>query len=101
MATLEWRSETNDMAVQQFDVAAKKLGVDPNLASRLCRPDRAMIVSVPTRMDDGRVHVFIGYRVTFAGSFIGAAYGFVAGYVSGLFVAWVYNAIVVRRSAAR
>ena len=63
MATLEWRSETNDMAVQQFDVAAKKLGVDPNLASRLRRPDRAMIVSVPTRMDDGRVHVFTGYRV--------------------------------------
>jgi glutamate dehydrogenase (NAD(P)+) len=63
MATLEWRSETNEMAVQQFDVAAGKLGVDPNLASRLRRPDRAMIVSVPTRMDDGRVHVFTGYRV--------------------------------------
>ncbi|MGZ8434275.1 MAG: Glu/Leu/Phe/Val family dehydrogenase, partial [Candidatus Binatia bacterium] len=63
MATLEWRSETNEMAVQQFDVAAKKLGVDPNLANRLRRPDRAMIVSVPTRMDDGTVHVFTGYRV--------------------------------------
>ncbi len=63
MATLEWRSETNEMAVRQFDVAANKLGIDPNLASRLRRPDRAMIVSVPTRMDDGRVHVFTGYRV--------------------------------------
>jgi glutamate dehydrogenase (NAD(P)+) len=63
MATQEWRSETNEMAVEQFDVAANKLGVDPNLASRLRRPDRAMIVSVPTRMDDGRVHVFTGYRV--------------------------------------
>ena len=63
MATLEWRSETNEMAVQQFDVAANKLGIDLNLASRLRRPDRAMIVSVPTRMDDGRVHVFTGYRV--------------------------------------
>jgi len=63
MATLEWRSETNEMAVQQFDVAANKLGIDANLASRLRRPDRAMIVSVPTRMDDGRVHVFTGYRV--------------------------------------
>jgi glutamate dehydrogenase (NAD(P)+) len=63
MATLEWRSETNEMAVQQFDIAADKLGVDPNLASRLRRPDRAMIVSVPTRMDNGRVHVFTGYRV--------------------------------------
>ena len=63
MATDEWRSATSEMAVQQFDVAANKLGVDPNLAARLRRPDRAMIVSVPTRMDDGRVHVFTGYRV--------------------------------------
>jgi glutamate dehydrogenase (NAD(P)+) len=63
MATDEWRSATSEMAIQQFDVAANKLGVDPNLAVRLRRPDRAMIVSVPTRMDDGRVHAFTGYRV--------------------------------------
>ena len=63
MAIDEWRSATSEMAIQQFDVAANKLGVDPNLAVRLRRPDRAMIVSVPTRMDDGRVHVFTGYRV--------------------------------------
>jgi glutamate dehydrogenase (NAD(P)+) len=63
MAITEWRNETSDMAVQQFDVAAAKLGLDPNLAVRLRRPDRAMVVSVPTRMDDGRVNVFTGYRV--------------------------------------
>jgi glutamate dehydrogenase (NAD(P)+) len=63
MPTDEWRSATSEMAIEQFDVAANKLGVDPNLAARLRRPDRAMIVSVPTRMDDGRVHVFTGYRV--------------------------------------
>ena len=63
MAADEWHSATSDMAIQQFDIAANKLGVDPNLAVRLRRPDRAMIVSVPTRMDDGRVHVFTGYRV--------------------------------------
>jgi glutamate dehydrogenase (NAD(P)+) len=59
----EWHSETSEMAVRQFDIAADKLAIDPNVASRLRRPDRAMIVSVPTRMDDGRVHVFTGYRV--------------------------------------
>jgi glutamate dehydrogenase (NAD(P)+) len=59
----EWHSTTSDMAVRQFDVAANKLGIDPNVAARLRRPDRAMIVSVPTRMDDGRVQVFTGYRV--------------------------------------
>jgi len=63
MAADEWHSATSDMAIQQFDIAANKLGVDPNLAARLRRPDRALIVSVPTRMDDGHVQVFTGYRV--------------------------------------
>jgi glutamate dehydrogenase (NAD(P)+) len=63
MSTLEWRNETSEMAVQQFEVAAAKLNLDPNLAARLRRPDRALLVSVPTRMDDGSVHVFTGYRV--------------------------------------
>jgi glutamate dehydrogenase (NAD(P)+) len=63
MATEEWRSATSEMAVQQFDIAAAKLVIDPNVAGRLRRADRAMIVSVPTQMDDGHVHVFTGYRV--------------------------------------
>jgi glutamate dehydrogenase (NAD(P)+) len=63
MSADEWHSATSDMAIQQFDVAANKLAIDPNLAGRLRRPERALIVSVPTRMDDGRVHVFTGYRV--------------------------------------
>jgi hypothetical protein len=37
---------------------------------------------------------FIGYSVTFTGSFIGAAYAFVLGYLSGLFIGWIYNAVV-------
>ncbi len=63
MAGEEWHSATSDMAIQQFDIAADKLVIDPNIAARLRRPERAMIVSVPTRMDDGHVHVFSGYRV--------------------------------------
>jgi glutamate dehydrogenase (NAD(P)+) len=63
MATIEWRSPANEMAVRQFEIAAAQLGLDPNVAARLRRPDRALIVSVPTRMDDGSVHVFTGYRV--------------------------------------
>lgn len=34
---------------------------------------------------------FIGYRVTFAGSFVGFAYGFFIGFVIGYFVALIYN----------
>ncbi len=63
MATVEWRSPASEMAVQQLEAAAAKLNLDPNVAARLRRPDRALVVSVPTRMDDGRVHVFTGYRV--------------------------------------
>ncbi|MGH7831828.1 MAG: Glu/Leu/Phe/Val family dehydrogenase, partial [Candidatus Binatia bacterium] len=63
MATIEWHSPASDMAVQQFDLVAEKLKLDKNVASRLRRPDRALIVSVPTRMDNGSVHVFTGYRV--------------------------------------
>ena len=63
MATVEWWNPTYEMAVRQFDLAATKLSVDENVAARLRRPDRALTVSVPTRMDDGSVHVFTGYRV--------------------------------------
>lgn len=63
MATVEWRSPASEMAVRQFDLAAERLNLDSNVAGRLRRPDRALIVSVPTRMDDGSVHVFTGYRV--------------------------------------
>jgi hypothetical protein len=40
---------------------------------------------------------FLGYRVTFAGSFIGFAYGFVGGFVVGYFMASVYNRVAARR----
>lgn len=40
----------------------------------------------------------IGYSVSFVGSLIGAAYLFVIGYLSGLFVALVYNWVISFRS---
>ena len=63
MSPGEWQCPASELAMKQFDVASAKLKLDPNVAARLRRPGRAMIVSVPTRMDDGRVHVFTGYRV--------------------------------------
>jgi glutamate dehydrogenase (NAD(P)+) len=63
MATVEWRSPASEMAVKQFEIVAERLNLDKNIAGRLKRPDRALIVSVPTRIDDGSVHVFTGYRV--------------------------------------
>ena len=47
----------------QFDQAAHYLKLDPGLAQVLRTPKRQMVVSVPTKMDDGSVKVFEGYRV--------------------------------------
>jgi hypothetical protein len=44
---------------------------------------------------------FIGYRVTFGGSLIGAAYGFVCGFVVGASVAKMYNWLVNLKEGRR
>lgn len=63
MASLESDSPAYTMAVNQFEIAAKRLNLDRDVIARLRNPDRAYIVSVPARMDDGSVRVFSGYRV--------------------------------------
>jgi hypothetical protein len=40
---------------------------------------------------------FIGYRVTFLGSLIGAAYGFALGTICGSLIGWIYNRIAAFR----
>jgi len=50
-------------AVKQLDKAAAVMNLDPNILERLHTPKRALIVSVPVRMDDGHIKVFEGYRV--------------------------------------
>jgi glutamate dehydrogenase (NAD(P)+) len=51
------------ISLLQFDQAADHLKLDSGLREVLRTPKRQMIVSVPTRMDDGSVKVFEGYRV--------------------------------------
>lgn len=50
-------------ALHQLDTVASRLNLDPNIHERLRYPRRALVVSVPIQMDDGRTEVFIGYRV--------------------------------------
>jgi glutamate dehydrogenase (NAD(P)+) len=52
-----------DTALRQLDDAAKEMSLDPGVHEVLRHPRRALEVSVPTRMDDGSVRVFKGYRV--------------------------------------
>lgn len=47
----------------QFDIAAEYLKLDPGLRQILRTPKRILEVSVPTKMDNGQIKVFTGYRV--------------------------------------
>src|SRR6266850_7791775 len=47
----------------QFDMAAEFLKLDPGLRQILRTPKRVLEVSLPTKMDNGQVKVFTGYRV--------------------------------------
>ena len=40
---------------------------------------------------------FIGYKVTFLGSLIGAAYGFALGTICGALMGWIYNKLATFR----
>ena len=52
-----------EIAQKQFDAAADHLKLESWLRDVLRRPKRQLIVSVPTKMDDGSIRVFEGYRV--------------------------------------
>jgi glutamate dehydrogenase (NAD(P)+) len=52
-----------EIAQQQFDSAAEQLKLESWMREVLRRPKRQLIVSIPTRMDDGSIKVFEGYRV--------------------------------------
>lgn len=54
-----------DDVLEQLDRAAQVLRPDPNALEPLRHPRRQIIVSVPVKMDDGRLHVFDGYRVLY------------------------------------
>ncbi len=47
----------------QFDMAAEYLKLDPGLRQILRTPKRVMEVSIPTKMDNGQLKVFTGFRV--------------------------------------
>jgi glutamate dehydrogenase (NAD(P)+) len=56
-------SPTFQMACRQLDAVAEVIEVDKGVLQRLSVPKRALVVSIPVRMDDDRTDVFTGYRV--------------------------------------
>ena len=52
-----------EVALENFDLAANALELDNNVRAMIKYPERILGVSVPVRMDDGKVVRFEGYRV--------------------------------------
>jgi glutamate dehydrogenase (NAD(P)+) len=51
--------------LQEFEVAARILNLDPGIWKILTKPKRQIIVSCPVQMDNGSIEVFTGYRVQY------------------------------------
>jgi glutamate dehydrogenase (NAD(P)+) len=65
MASVAAHNELNvyESAEARFEAAAKKLGLEDGLYRYLKYPNKEITVYIPVVMDDGRMEVFIGYRV--------------------------------------
>lgn len=50
-------------AREQLKKAAKSISLDPLLSLQLSEPDRVISVSLPMKMDNGKIQIFQGYRV--------------------------------------
>jgi len=51
------------IALQQLDIAASYLDLDPGIHDMLRYPKRELTVNFPVKMDDGSMKIFTGYRV--------------------------------------
>ena len=58
------RENPYEIAKQQLRQVAEAFGIHSSLVNVLSQCKKALTVSIPTRMDDGSVRVFEGYRVT-------------------------------------
>ena len=56
-------SPTFQMAVRQLESVAEAIDLNTDILERLRVPKRAMVVTVPIRMDDGHTLTFTGFRV--------------------------------------
>ncbi len=62
---LPGHSSTFGAMLQEFNIAARLLNLDPGIWKILTTPKRQIIVSCPVQMDNGEIEVFTGYRVQY------------------------------------
>jgi len=53
----------HEAAMENFDLAADVLQLDPDIREMIKFPERILQVTLPVRLDDGHVHRFEGFRV--------------------------------------
>ena len=53
-------------ALQEFEKAARRIGLDEGMIGMLGHPRRSIEVAVPIRMDDGTINTFEGWRVQYS-----------------------------------
>lgn len=58
----EVKQNPYETALKQLDICARKLKLDPEIHEILKHPQRILTVSIPIRLDNGRLTVFVGYR---------------------------------------
>ena len=51
--------------LQEFNVAARIIDLEPGIWNILTHPKRQVTVSCPVQMDNGEIEVFTGYRVQY------------------------------------
>jgi len=51
-----------EVALKQLEEASKILNIDKGILQILANPKRILTVSIPTKMDDGSIRVFTGFR---------------------------------------
>ena len=50
-------------AQEQFDRAAKMIGLDQGICDLLRQPSREFHITIPIKMDDGTAKIFQGFRI--------------------------------------
>ena len=59
----ELKSSLYEETLKPLKKAAAVLNLEPDIVEALSSPERILIVSIPVKMDDGKIRVFTGYRV--------------------------------------
>lgn len=61
--SLKARGNLFQVATEQVEKAAKAVNLDPDVSAILGQPKNEIIINFPVRLDDGKFHIFKGYRI--------------------------------------